>query len=301
MTNGVAEFTPRLTRAALEEACRATGLDPRGAVLVRLGENAMYRLFGESVMVRISRSEEAARKETLVAEWLAAHDFHAVRPVGHSSQPVLTKCGFSVTFWEFIHEGAQPVTSADLGRILRELHALPEPTTFRLPAFAPMPKVEDRIRRLPDGLLSSDDVEFLRHRHREIGEEFTSLEFVLAPGPLHGDAHARNLMRGTNGTIKLIDFEDCCYGPREWDVAVEAVRHRALGWVSKDDYQSYVAEYGFDVTDWSGFRTLRAARELNMTTWLAQRLGQDAEIDAEIRQRIADLRDDQSTRRWRPF
>ena len=82
MTNGVAEFTPRLTRAALEEACRATGLDPTGAVLVRLGENAMYRLFGESVMVRIGRSEEAARKETLVAEWLAAHDFHAVRRPG---------------------------------------------------------------------------------------------------------------------------------------------------------------------------------------------------------------------------
>lgn len=301
MTNGVAEFTPRLTRTALEEACLATGLNSSGAVLIRLGENAMYRLLGESVMARIGRSEEAARKEALVAEWLATHEFQAVRPAGHTSQPILTNCGLPVTFWEFIREDAQPVTSADLARILRELHALPAPTSFQLPEFTPMPKADERIRRLAGGLLANQDVEFLRYRHRQIAEEFRSIEFVLPAGPIHGDAHARNLMREANGQIKLIDFEDFCHGPREWDVAVEAIRHRALGWVSDDDYQSYVAEYGFDVLGWAGFRTLRAARELNMTTWLAQRLGQDADIDAEIRQRIADLRDDQSTRHWRAF
>jgi Ser/Thr protein kinase RdoA (MazF antagonist) len=301
MTNNVTEFTANSTRIALEEACRSIDLDSTGAILVRLGENAMYQLHGDTVMVRIGRSEEAARKETHVAEWLATHNFCAVRLAGHSNQPIVTNRGVPVTFWEFIHEGMRPVASADLGRILRELHALPAPTSFSLPDFSPMPKAAERIRKLPDGLLSSEDVEFLRHRHREITEEFASLEFVLPPGPVHGDAHARNLMRCTDGTIKLIDFEDFCRGPREWDVAVEAVRYRSLGWVSEDDYRSYVAEYGFDVIRWPGFRTLRAARELNMTTWLAQRLGQDAGIDAEVRRRIADLQDDQSTRNWRPL
>lgn len=301
MTNGVAEFTPRLTRTALEEACRATGLNCSEAVLMRLGENAMYRLLGEPVMARIGRSEEAARKETLVAEWLAAHEFHAVRPAGHASQPILTNCGFPVTFWEFIREDSRPVTSADLGRTLRELHALPAPTNFQLPEFSPMPKVEERVRRLAGGLLANEDVEFLRYRHHQITEEFRNVEFALPSGPIHGDAHARNLMREASGQIKLIDFEDFCHGPREWDVAVEATRHKALGWVTEADYQSYVREYGFDVLGWPGFRTLRAARELNMTTWLAQRLGQSDEIDAEIHQRIADLRDDQSTRHWRAF
>ena len=142
----------------------------------------MYQLRGEAVMVRIGRSEEAARKETLVAQWLATHNFCAVRPAGQWNQPIITNRGVPVTFWEFIHEGAQSVSSADLGRILRELHALPAPTSFRLPDFSPMPKVAERIRKLPDGLLSSEDVEFLRHRHREIIEEFASLEFVLPPG-----------------------------------------------------------------------------------------------------------------------
>ncbi len=108
-------------------------------------------------------------------------------------------------------------------------------------------------------------------------------------------------MRSTDGTIRLIDFEDFCHGPREWDVAVEAVRHRALGWVSESDYRSYVEQYGFDVIDWSGFPTVRAARELNMITWLAQRLRQAPEIDAEVRQRISDLRDNQSARQWHTF
>jgi hypothetical protein len=300
MTNTVAAFTPRLTRTVLEQACRFVGLDPSGAILARLGENAMYRLPGESVMVRIGRSEEAARKEAHVAKWFASHEFCAVRPTGDWDQPVIVD-GLPVTFWEFIHEDMRPVTSADLGQMLRQLHALPEPTSFQLPGFSPMPKVEERIHRLPERLLSRADAEFLLHRRHEIATEFTTLEFVLPPGPVHGDAHAGNLMRSANGTIKLIDFEDFCYGPREWDVAVEAVRYQSLGWVNESDYRSYVAEYGFDVIDWPGFRVVRAARELNMTTWLAQRLGQEEEIDMEVRQRISDLRDDQSARHWRTF
>lgn len=300
MASTVMDFTPKSTRSVLGQACISVGLDPGGAILVRLGENAMYQLRDKSVMVRIGRSEEAARKEAHVAQWLASYGFCAVRLADHGDQPVIAG-GLPVTFWEFIDEDAQPVTSADLGRILRQLHALPEPTSFQLPCFSPMPKVEERIRRLPEGFLSSADVEFLRRRHREITAEFADLDFVLPPGPVHGDAHAGNLMRSTNGTINLIDFEDFCHGPREWDVAVEAVRYRALGWVSESDYRSYVEEYGFDVIDWPGFRTIRAARELNMTIWLTQRLGQTTEIDAEVRQRIADLRDDQSTRRWHTF
>lgn len=300
MTNTVAAFTPRLTRTVLEEACRSVGLDPNGAILARLGENAMYRLRDESVMVRIGRSEKAARKEAHVAQWLASHEFCAVRSAGHWNQPVIVD-GLPVTFWEFIHEDMQPVTSADLGRTLRQLHSLPKPTSFQLPSFSPMPKVEERVRRLPEWLLSSADADFLRLRHREISTEFANLDFALPPGPVHGDAHAGNLMRSANGTIKLIDFEDFCHGPREWDIAVEAVRHQALGWVSESDYRSYVAEYGVDVIDWPGYPVVRAARELNMTTWLAQRLGQKEEIDVEVRRRISDLREDQSARHWRTF
>ncbi len=99
------EFTPKSTRTVLDQACRSVGLDPGGAILARLGENAMYRLRDESVMVRIGRSKEAARKEVRVAEWLASHDFRTVRTAGHGDQPVMAN-GLPVTFWEFRVRGS---------------------------------------------------------------------------------------------------------------------------------------------------------------------------------------------------
>src|SRR5207248_11023444 len=103
-----------------------------------------------------------------------------------------------------------------------------------------------------------------------------------------------NLMRDEHGTVRLIDFEDFAWGPREWDVSVAAVRYKAFGWLDKDSYEAYVKAYGFNPLDWSGFPVLRAIRELNMTTWLMQRMGESAEIDSEILRRISDLRNEES-------
>lgn len=50
-------------------ACRAAGLDDRGAELIRLGENALFRLASVPVIVRIGRSVEyvpMARNEVAV-------------------------------------------------------------------------------------------------------------------------------------------------------------------------------------------------------------------------------------------
>jgi hypothetical protein len=62
-----------------------------------------------------------------------------------------------------------------------------------------------------------------------------------------------------------------------------------------------VTAYGFDPIDWAGFSAVRAARELNMTTWLAQKFGESRRVDDEILKRIADLGDDQAVRQWRVF
>lgn len=42
----------------LKLACEAVGLDDRGAVLIRVGENALFRLASAPVVVRIARSAE---------------------------------------------------------------------------------------------------------------------------------------------------------------------------------------------------------------------------------------------------
>lgn len=71
-------------------ACRRVNLDPRGAELIRIGSNAVYRL-PEQVIVRIAATPAAAdnaRKQVAVANWLADNAYPAIRAL-HVDQPVL--------------------------------------------------------------------------------------------------------------------------------------------------------------------------------------------------------------------
>lgn len=99
----------------------------------------------------------------------------------------------------------------------------------------------------------------------------------------------------------MIDLEDFAVGPREWDLCVEAIGYSQFGWITQEDYCAYVQAARFDPLEWSGFEVIRAIRELNMTSWLAQRLGESPEVDAEVKQRIRDLRDDEAPRHWAAF
>jgi hypothetical protein len=51
-------FTSELARRVLAEACRNAAFSVDGAELLRLGENAMFRLNGVPLVVRIGRSVE---------------------------------------------------------------------------------------------------------------------------------------------------------------------------------------------------------------------------------------------------
>lgn len=294
-----ATFTPQTTREVLETASEVAGVDPRGAELVRMGENAMFRLASAPIIARVGRSITAGRKETRVASWLASHQFPAAR-IAPTDRDSVVVDDLVVSFWEVIDESSQPVGSGELGDVLRRLHSLPEPSDLALPFFEPMPKVESRLENI-GAALSDDERSFLVTRKEELEEQFASLQFRLGFGPVHGDYHKANLMRDESGMVRLIDFEDFCWGPREWDACVEAVRYDAMGWLSDGEYAAYVNAYGFDPLDWDGYPVVRAVRELNMTTWLAQQLGQSADVDDEVHKRVADLRHDQRPRRWRTF
>src|SRR5258708_3547729 len=72
------------TRALLKDACTATGLDPCGARMLRLGSNAVYRLT-KPVVARIARpgaGTETARRTVAVARWLESVAYPAVRAIG---------------------------------------------------------------------------------------------------------------------------------------------------------------------------------------------------------------------------
>ncbi|MGW9044016.1 phosphotransferase family protein [Streptomyces lydicus] len=292
-------FTSAEAARVMAAACRAAGLDDRGAELIRFGENGLFRLASAPVIVRVARGEEwlsKARTEVAVSRWLQDERLPAARIVEDLEQPLLID-GHPVTFWHLIVEGDRKATYGELGGILRDLHGLSVPEGLELPSFDPFDKQELRLDR---AVIPQDDKLFLRKRWRELRDKFNDLRFETPKGPVHGDAHVQNLMVDDRGQVILIDFEAFCFDHPEWDLMVTAVEHHSLGWQTYEQYADFVTAYGRDLYDWDGYETLRGLQEFGMTTWLMQNVQEDEATAAEYRRRIAGLRNDDGPRDWRP-
>ena len=169
-TNDTAPFSAAVAEEVLLTACASTGLDSDGARMLRFGENALFHLPSESVVVRIARTMgywHDAIKEVSVSRWLASAHFPAAR-VHQVTQPVEV-LGHPVTFWRFIDgRNGAPRDIAHLGALLRRLHALPRPTGFDLPDEDILGRVRGRIDKAP---VSSSDKDFLLCRFNELSAE----------------------------------------------------------------------------------------------------------------------------------
>jgi Ser/Thr protein kinase RdoA (MazF antagonist) len=293
------EFTAAAAAQVLTHACEAVGMSASGATPIRLGENALFHLPLESVVVRIARTMSYwpdAVNEVNVARWLSELAFPAAE-VADIPQPIEVD-RHPVTFWHFIpgRDGNRE-DIAVLGTVLRRLHSLPRPATFRLPDENILGRVESRIASAP---VPSADQDFLLGYLRELRSELPHLSFPLKPAPTHGDAHSENI-RISDGRAVLIDFERFAWGQPEWDLAMTATEYKTAGWWTENEYQRFVAAYGYDVMSWrSGFDVLRRVHELKMTTWLMQNINESAEIADEYHVRMATIRDGIPSV-WRPF
>ncbi|MFE2701066.1 phosphotransferase enzyme family protein [Streptomyces mirabilis] len=294
-------FTSAGATRVMLVACRAVGLDGGGAELIRLGENALFRLASVPVIMRIARSVEylvAARKEVAVSRWLADEGFPAARVVEDLEQPLVVD-GHPVTFWHLIVEEGRPATYGELGGVLRDLHALALPDGLELPRYSAFGLSDLRLERAAG--ISEDDLEFLRKRGQELKGRLAELRFGSPRGPVHGDAHTDNLMVDRSGVVHLIDLENFCVDHPEWDLEVAAHEYHRLGWVSQQQYADFVRAYGRDLTEWPNFATLCAIQEFKMTTWLMQNVSEGEDVAQEVGRRIASLRDDAAPRDWLPY
>jgi aminoglycoside phosphotransferase (APT) family kinase protein len=290
-------FSSMSTRTLLDRAAAAIGLDPAEAELLRLGENAIYRLRGAPVVVRIARGPEMwqdATKEVKVAEWLAASGVPAARlwPV---EQPVDID-GHPVTFWRFI-DGRRggPDDIRALGKLLRAVHDLPRPTGFQLPAQEPLLRVRPRIERAH---VSEEDRRYLLGLLDELTVAIEQVHFPLPEAVNHGDAHVQNLMVTHAGEVLLIDFEGFCWGHPEWDLATTATEYATAGFWTDDQYTEFAASYGYDITNWTAFSTIRQAREISMTTWLMQNVAESSSLHEEYKKRMITIREGRPHERW---
>jgi Ser/Thr protein kinase RdoA (MazF antagonist) len=292
-------FTAEQAKDALHTACAGVGLKSAGAELVRLGENAVFRL-GDPVIVRVARPSTAlsgVARTAAVARWLADTGYPAARLVPDIAQPVVV-AGSAVTFWARAAETDRFASPAQLGELLCRLHALEAPPSLSLPITDALGSV---FRRLPllHGL-SAGDRDFLRDRAYRLQDLYDDLDFALPFGVIHGDAHVKNALNDRHGRAHLIDLDDVAEGPREWDLTVTSLYADRFGWHTRAEYDEFARAYGFDVTTWDGYPVLADIHELMMVAWLAQTAVHSAAA-GEVSRRIADLRSGAVRRAWRPF
>nr|WP_237417707.1 aminoglycoside phosphotransferase family protein [Actinomadura rayongensis] len=299
MENSPAPFTAESAQAVAVAVCRAAGMDPAGATLMGpVADNAVFRIPAERIVVRVASSMRAmprVARELAVARWLAEQDFPAVRPVDAVTQPVAEQNRL-VTFWEEIQNPRQAST-AEMGTLLRRLHALPDPPSGLVGPMEPFVRQRAHIAEATG--IDADDRDFLMSLLTQLKEAYDEVKFTLPAGVIHGDPHRKNILVDDKDRPILLDLERFSLGPREWDLTVPAVYLR-VGWYDDATYTAFSSAYGFDVTAWDGFATLAAIRELRMTTWLAARTGREPRLIGEARRRIASLRDTSAPRHWTP-
>ncbi|MGV9383592.1 phosphotransferase family protein [Nonomuraea sp. NPDC003707] len=281
--------------------CEQKELNWSGATLLGpVGDNGVFRLPNERIVARVAwgmSALESVERELRVAAWLAEHHLPAVRPsFVVAKQPVLSD-GRVITFWEEIPDPQQG-RPADIGALLRRLHALPAPPNGMLPAFDPFYRQDSHIRDAAG--LDERNRRFLLDLLEELRAAYAALPFAHAPRAIHGDPHRKNLVRSSDGHAVMLDLERFAIGPVEWDLVVVANYH-VVGWYTAAEYGAFVDAYGADITQWEGFATLARVRQLRMTTWLAGRTGREPRLIPEALNRIATLRDPGGPHRpWMP-
>lgn len=279
-------FTREKLDWALAETAALLGLDHRGARLLRFTNNAVYALASAPVVLRIVGSRalrHRAAKVVTVARHFERHGVPAIRLLPGVDQPIHVG-DHVITAWRYVeHVGRWP-TAQDLGRLLRRVHALPPPEGIG--EWAPLDDVRARVADAEE--LDPGDQRFLLRKCAEVEAALGELEFPLPRALIHGDAHRGNLISGPDGRV-LCDFDSACFGPPEWDLTPLAVGRERFG-DPAGRYRMLADTYGFDVTAWEGFRVLRAARELKLTTSVLPSLRSHPEVRDELRRRLDDLR-----------
>jgi aminoglycoside phosphotransferase len=288
--------------AVLNLACRIAGLDPESARLLRMGSNAVYRL-SAPVIARISRSGvdvDDARRTVAVAIWLESVGYPSVRAVEVDVDQPIVIDGHAVTFWQAVSDDGDEFASVgEVAQVLMELHKLIAPDDLGLPSLEPFDKAAKRIEA--NDWLSSADRDFLTETLTRMQESYGALDFVLPRGVIHGDANVGNVLHDWGGNPVVIDLDGFSIGPREWDLALTAIYYDSFGWHTREEYETFVRVYGFDIMKWPGYPVMRAVREFLMVPWVIQKAGESPRVAAEARKRISALRTGASRKDWEPY
>lgn len=276
-------------RDVLTAAGRKAGVSTAEATLIRDGTNVIYQIVG-GVVARVGPpgSQLVAARQIQASRWLADAGIPVVRAVDDIDQPTVVG-NRPVTWWVQLpdHRHATP---AELGAVLRRLHALEVPESPSFPVVDPFEGLRESI----DGgtVLPEDDRTLLRDLAGQLHSEYLVLVPELPRRVIHGDAWQGNVVVPKAGGVPvLLDLDHVGIGPREWDLVSLAVDYTDFARITDLDYQAFVDAYGgYDMTVWPGYRTLATIRELRWTAFVLGKATTSPEAAEQVRHRVACLR-----------
>jgi Ser/Thr protein kinase RdoA (MazF antagonist) len=278
-------------------------LSASGARLLHHYANAVWLLPTHPAIVRISESALAHAKaatNVAVCQWLVdQHRFPATAPL--STEVIVLDDHTAATLWTYYPQPADlSPTPAQLGSLLRRLHAL-APPPVELPTWRALTSLELVLKdTTAPSPIDDSDRHWLLDRIDQLRNELARLDWPLGYGFIHGDAWAGNLMwqTKTNPAIVILgDWDSTSWGPREIDLIPTwhaAIRFgRGQQWADE-----FSTEYGYDLKQWPGFSTLFAVRDLVQLVALLRRVSNQPALAGSLRQRLGSIKVGDTTTVW---
>ena len=213
-----AGFVARATAAASSLA-EAANLRVDETVVIQNSNALALRLLPCDTFARTAVvGQEVAAFEVRVAEELAAVAAPAASLDPRVEPRVHERDGFAVTFWTYYRPVPDLCSPARYADALYRLHAAMRGIEIGAPHFTERVAAAERLltHRHETPALPDADRRLLVDTLRAAGQETRrhgSVEQLL-----HGEPHVGNIL-STSAGVLFIDFETCCRGPVEFDLA----------------------------------------------------------------------------------
>ncbi len=142
--------------------------------------------------------------------------------------------------------------------------------------------------------VNSDVRAWIATRAEELLEAYYAAEFPLGYGLIHADAHSENAVQTGHGFV-LIDWDQCCIGPRELDLVSGLPDHFHE---PENDRRQFLDAYGYDLLAWPHWHLLRDIAELHSVGAYIRLAPYKPAASDELKVRISSLRTGDRAVRW---
>jgi len=206
--------------AAAGSTAASLGLTVGDTIVLRNSNRLTVRLLPCDVVARVAPvTQQVAQFEIELTQRLTESE----SPVGALEPRVRPRVheldGFVVTLWTYYEPVShQEIAPADYATALERLHA------GMRELDVPTPHFTDRVEQAQQLVANRDRSPALTDADRNLlGDTLRNLRRVISEHGgveqiLHGEPHPGNVLTTKNGLL-FIDFETCCRGPVEFDLA----------------------------------------------------------------------------------